>query len=143
MNLLLPKPEAVLTRKDLVDNNQSATPTRFFYQNQVITIRSIKTSETCVYLLSAQFFKRSTIRQVGFYQLSQCADLHGNLPAKKSAYGTFHYALSPSGFLFLGKSETIGDVSDLFYCRPYKSDKVFSRKDVPGRMIQVGSKPAK
>ena len=40
---------------------------------------------------------------------------------------TFHYALKPTGFLCLGKSETIGTASDLF--EPIdKKVKVFSRK---------------
>lgn len=40
---------------------------------------------------------------------------------------TFHYALKPSGYLFLGKSETIGTSSDLFEPVDKKS-KIYSRK---------------
>lgn len=40
---------------------------------------------------------------------------------------TFHYALKPSGYLFLGKSETVGTSSDLFEPVDKKS-KIYSRK---------------
>ena len=56
----------------------------------------------------------------------------------KKALTTFHYALAPKGFLLLGKSETCGSVPELF--GPYsKNDKLFLRKDVPGRYMQVAS----
>jgi two-component system CheB/CheR fusion protein len=42
----------------------------------------------------------------------------------------FHYALSSHGFLWLGKSETIGAQSDLFLLVD-KVNKTYSRKDVP------------
>lgn len=57
---------------------------------------------------------------------------------QKKALTTFHYALNPKGFLLLGKSETTGGVPDLFAAEG-KSDKLFTRKDVPGRFMQVTS----
>ena len=57
---------------------------------------------------------------------------------QKKALTTFHYALNPKGFLLLGKSETSGGVPDLFSAVT-KTDKLFIRKDVPGRFIQVAS----
>ena len=71
------------------------------------------------------------------YKLPQCIDLYGALPAKK-ALTTFHYALNPKGFLLLGKSETTGGVPDLF-AAVGKTDKLYTRKDVPGRFMQVAS----
>ncbi len=56
---------------------------------------------------------------------------------QKKALTTFHYALNPKGFLLLGKSETIGGV-DLFTAVE-KNDKLYTRKDVAGRFIQVAS----
>ncbi|SOD92904.1 chemotaxis protein CheB [Spirosoma fluviale] len=53
---------------------------------------------------------------------------------QKKALTTFHYALNSAGFLMLGKSETVSSVSDLFAVME-KVDKVFTRKDVPGRFI--------
>ncbi len=57
---------------------------------------------------------------------------------QKRALTTFHYALNPKGFLFLGKSETSSSVPDLFAMYG-KNDKLFSRKDVPARYMQVAS----
>lgn len=57
---------------------------------------------------------------------------------QKKALTTFHYALNPKGFLFLGKSETISSVQDLFSLAT-KNDKIFSRKEAPGRFMHVAS----
>jgi two-component system CheB/CheR fusion protein len=57
---------------------------------------------------------------------------------QKKALATFHYALNPKGFLLLGKSETTGGVPDLFTAVE-KTDKLFTRKDVPGKFIQMAS----
>ncbi len=57
---------------------------------------------------------------------------------QKKALTTFHYALNPKGFLLLGKSETSGTVPDLFAASG-KNDKLFTRKDVPGRFMHVTS----
>jgi two-component system CheB/CheR fusion protein len=60
---------------------------------------------------------------------------------QRKALTTFHYSLNPNGFLLLGKTETISGVPDLF--TPLngnkKSDKIFSRKDVPGKFMHVAS----
>lgn len=57
---------------------------------------------------------------------------------QKKALTTFHYSLNAKGFLLLGKSETIGGVPNLFASET-KNDKVFSRKDGPGRLVPVTS----
>ena len=57
---------------------------------------------------------------------------------QKKALTTFHYSLNPKGFLLLGKSETTSGVPDLF-ALAVKNDKLFSRKDVPARFMQVAS----
>lgn len=57
---------------------------------------------------------------------------------QKKALTTFHYALNPKGFLLLGKSETGSSVPDLFAASG-KNDKLFTRKDVPGRFMHVTS----
>ena len=46
---------------------------------------------------------------------------------QKQIIPLFHYALNPHGFLFLGKSETVGQYSDLFATIDGKS-KIFQRK---------------
>ncbi len=57
---------------------------------------------------------------------------------QKKALTTFHYALNPKGFLLLGKSETTSGVPDLFVAA-IKNDKLYSRKDTPGRFVHVAS----
>ena len=57
---------------------------------------------------------------------------------QKKALTTFHYALNPKGFLLLGKSETTSGVPDLF-ATTEKNDKLYSRKDVASKFIQVVS----
>ena len=57
---------------------------------------------------------------------------------QKKALTTFHYALNPKGFLLLGKSETTGGVPELF-AAVEKNDKLYTRKDVTGRFMQVAS----
>lgn len=57
---------------------------------------------------------------------------------QKKALTTFHYSLNPKGFLLLGKSETISGVPEHF-ASAAKHDKLFSRKDIPGRFIHVVS----
>jgi two-component system CheB/CheR fusion protein len=57
---------------------------------------------------------------------------------QKKALTTFHYALKESGLLLLGKSETTVTAGDLF--TPFaKTDKIYSRKSVPGRYIHVAT----
>ncbi|MES2555785.1 MAG: chemotaxis protein CheB [Bacteroidota bacterium] len=52
-------------------------------------------------------------------------------PAQKKAVSTFHYALNEGGFLMLGKSETIGTLSQLF-APVSKTYKLYSRKNHAG-----------
>ncbi|MDT0651718.1 CheR family methyltransferase, partial [Autumnicola edwardsiae] len=58
---------------------------------------------------------------------------------QKKALTTFHYALKKKGSLFLGKSETVNSVPDLF-TPSEKKDKIFTRKDKAGKFMQVASK---
>ncbi|MEP7142751.1 MAG: chemotaxis protein CheB [Ferruginibacter sp.] len=57
---------------------------------------------------------------------------------QRKALTTFHYALTPKGFLLLGRSETSASVPDLFAAYS-KNDKLFSRKDVPSRFMHTAS----
>ncbi len=51
---------------------------------------------------------------------------------QKNALRTFHYALREQGFLLLGKSETVGQVSELFSSFD-KHSKIYNRKQSKGR----------
>ena len=57
---------------------------------------------------------------------------------QKKALTTFHYALNPTGFLLLGKSETVTGVPDLFAAAD-KSEKLYTRKDAPARFMPIAS----
>jgi two-component system CheB/CheR fusion protein len=57
---------------------------------------------------------------------------------QKKALTIFHYSLIPKGFLFLGKSETVGDGSDIFSTFD-KKNKFYSQKPVHGGFINVVS----
>ena len=50
---------------------------------------------------------------------------------QKKIIPMFHYALNPDGYLFLGKSETIGDFTELFSAYDRKQ-KVYHRNEVEG-----------
>lgn len=58
---------------------------------------------------------------------------------QKKALTTFHYALNPKGLLILGKSENTIGISDLFISNN-KVEKVFTRKDVPSRLMPMTSR---
>ena len=55
---------------------------------------------------------------------------------QKKALGIFHYALNEKGILLLGKSEAIGTSTDLFL-QFGKKDKLYTRKQVPGRFANI------
>jgi two-component system CheB/CheR fusion protein len=57
---------------------------------------------------------------------------------QKRALSTFHYSLNKDGFLMLGKSETIGNNTDIFTA--YNSgEKLYRRKGPVGRFMAVSS----
>ncbi|NBC65644.1 MAG: chemotaxis protein CheR [Bacteroidetes bacterium] len=55
---------------------------------------------------------------------------------QKKALTTFHYVLNPNSLLLLGKSETTSGVPNLF-SEVAKREKIYSRKDVPSKFMQV------
>jgi two-component system CheB/CheR fusion protein len=57
---------------------------------------------------------------------------------QKRALTTFHYSLNEDGYLMLGKSETVGNSTDLF--TSYNSaEKIYRRKGPIGRFMSVAS----
>jgi len=57
---------------------------------------------------------------------------------QKRALTTFHYSLNEDGYLMLGKSETIGNNTDIF--KAYSNtEKIYKRKGVAGRFMSVAS----
>jgi two-component system CheB/CheR fusion protein len=57
---------------------------------------------------------------------------------QKNALTTFHYALSLHGLLLLGRSEAGGSAPELFAVSD-KNDKLFTRRDIPGKFMHVAS----
>ena len=57
---------------------------------------------------------------------------------QKRALTTFHYALNEDGFLMLGKSETIGNNTDIFTALN-TGEKIYARKGPLGRFMNVAS----
>ncbi len=58
--------------------------------------------------------------------------------AQKRILPTFHYALKPAGYLMLGKSEGIGEFSDLFLVK-HKTNKIYVKKASTRRRILMRS----
>ena len=54
-------------------------------------------------------------------------------PLQRRALSIFHYSLKPTGFLILGNSESIGDMSDLFEVFDAQA-RVYARRAVPTRL---------
>jgi two-component system CheB/CheR fusion protein len=57
---------------------------------------------------------------------------------QKKAFTVFHYALNRKGYLWLGKSESIGNSSE-YFLPVGKSEKIFTRKSFPGRFMNIAS----
>ena len=58
---------------------------------------------------------------------------------QKKVFPTFHYALKPGGYLFLGASESVGGFTDLF--EPIdKKQKVFSKRVAPPTALRLPQK---
>jgi len=58
---------------------------------------------------------------------------------QQKAMPTFHYALKPDGFLFLGASESIGRFTDLFEPAD-KKHKIYSKKAAPATVLHLPRK---
>jgi len=79
------------------------------------------------------FSRHDVLRDAPFSRidLASCRNLLIYLQpaAQKKVLRIVHYALNPSGYLFLGTSETVGDAPELFSAANRKA-KIYSKKDV-------------
>lgn len=57
---------------------------------------------------------------------------------QKKAISIFHYALNPSGYLLLGKSETPGSASDKFH-QVFSQEKIYKKIGSGGKFMQVAT----
>ncbi len=111
--------------KDVLENVSPERLKRFFVKidGSYQVIKSIR--DTCVFaphnLLKDPPFSR--------IDLISCQNVLIYLEAipQKKILQTFHYALKPSGYLLLGKSETIGN-ADALFLQPDKNIKIYTRK---------------
>ena len=80
------------------------------------------------------FAKQNLISDPPFSQLDLIACrnvlIYLEPAAQKRVLPIFHYALKPTGFLVLGKSESIGGYTDLFLAK-YKTLKIYAKKASP------------
>ncbi len=72
--------------------------------------------------------------------LISCRNLliYMNKDLQKKVLPTFHYALNPSGILFLGSSETIGEFGNLFETIDHKA-KLYQRKNTTQGIYRMSS----
>ncbi len=122
---LLEKARAGLYAKNLVQDLSPDRLRRFFAQEDGGYRISKSIREMCV------FARQNLITDPPFSRLDliSCRNLMIYLePAlQKKIIPTFHYALKPNGFLFLGASETVGANTDLF-ATVDKKHKVYAKK---------------
>ncbi|MBM9538627.1 CheR family methyltransferase [Desulfobulbus alkaliphilus] len=82
------------------------------------------------------FSEQDVIRDPPFSRIDliSCRNLliYLNSDQQKRLIHLFHYALNPGGFLFLGTSETVGDMEDLFAVRHRQSRLYQHKRDLHG-----------
>ncbi len=87
------------------------------------------------------FSEQNVIKDPPFSRLDliSCRNLliYMGADLQKKLIPLFYYALNPSGFLFLGTSETVGDFTDLFSVQDRKS-KLYQRKETLQGALRVG-----
>lgn len=126
-----------------IDENAIATARKGVYAEENLSNLSPELRDTYFIRSGDQFEVIKSIRSMVLFSrhdvtnnppflkldLISCRNLliyFGNT-LQKQIIPLFHYALNPHGFLFLGKSETVGQYSDLFATIDGKS-KLFQRK---------------
>ncbi|MGQ0764865.1 MAG: chemotaxis protein CheB [Gemmatimonadota bacterium] len=122
---LLDKARAGLYARSLADEIQPERLRRFFIEEDA-GYRVIKSMRE-----SVVFARQNLLTDPPFSRLDLvcCRNLLIYLGAEvqKKALASFHYALKPGGFLFLGASESVGPFTNLFE-QVDKKFKIFSRK---------------
>jgi two-component system CheB/CheR fusion protein len=122
---LLEKARAGLYAKDLVQDLSPERLRRFFSKEDGGYRISKSIREMCV------FARQNVITDPPFSRMDliSCRNLMIYLEPslQRKIIPTFHYALKPNGFLFLGASETVGANTDLFASVDNKH-KVYSKK---------------
>ncbi|MEP6741891.1 MAG: chemotaxis protein CheB [bacterium] len=131
---LLEKARAGLYANNLVQDLSPERLRRFFVEENGGYRISKAIREMCV------FARQNLVADPPFSRMDliSCRNLMIYLePAlHKKIIPTFHYALKPNGFLFLGASETIGANTDLF-ATVDKKYRVYSKKPTAARLLNL------
>ncbi len=115
----------------LLENLSPERRQRFFTAQGDSFVVAKEVRDLCV------FSPHSVLRDPPFSRMDliSCRNLliYFGAEAQRQALPIFHYALRPGGFLFLGKSETIGRFSELFAA--------VDKKNCVYRALDAGSRP--
>jgi two-component system, chemotaxis family, CheB/CheR fusion protein len=133
-DVLLDKARHGLYAKSLAQDVSPERLRRFFVEEEA-GYRIVKPLREMVV-----FARQNVIRDSPFSRMDliSCRNLLIYLEPslQKKAIPTFHYALKPQGFLFLGASESIGTFTDLFELVD-KKHKIYSKKAVPTQALHL------
>ena len=125
----------VYTKADLADVSPQRLQEFFSKTNSGYQVnKSIR--DMCVFAVH-NFLKDPSFSRIDFVSCRNVL-IYMESYLQKKAFTTFHYALNQTGFLLLGKSETISVVPDLFTSTT-KNEKLFSPKDAPARFMPIAS----
>lgn len=118
----------------LLENVSAARRARFFVSNGGAYALGKEVRDLCI------FSPHSVIRDPPFSRLDlvSCRNLliYFGADIQNQVIPTFHYALKPNGYLFLGTAENVSQFSDLF--SPIdKKNRVFQSRGLPGAVARV------
>ncbi|WP_375465601.1 CheR family methyltransferase [uncultured Methylobacterium sp.] len=112
--------------EQLLDGVSSERRRRFFVQDGASYVLAKSVRDLCI------FSPHSVIRDPPFSQLDMvsCRNLliYFGLAAQNQVLPTFHYALRPGGYLFLGMSENLSQFAELFSAVD-KKHRIFRSRD--------------
>ncbi len=128
----------------LLDNVSEARRQRFFTRQGGSYLLTKEVRDLCI------FSPHSVIRDPPFSRLDliSCRNLliYFGTDVQNQVIPTFHYALRPGGYLFLGTSENASQFADLFFSVDKKNRVFQARDDTTSRvrvpMVVSGLKPA-
>jgi chemotaxis protein methyltransferase CheR len=100
-----------------------------YFQEQEGGFRINDEVRGCVTISQLNLFDQSRLALLGRMDIIFCRNviIYFDLPAKKKVIETFYNSLLPAGFLLLGHSESLMNISTLFTLRHLKNDMVYQR----------------
>lgn len=124
----------IYTKKELDDINESQIPQYF---NKIDGSYQVKKAirDMCIFAVQ-NFLKDPPFAKMDFISCRNVL-IYFTPFLQRKALTVFHYSLNEKGILWLGKSETQGNSSELFI--PYGKDKFYVRKQGSGKFMNVAS----